>query len=137
MNRFCFRIRCLSTALILLLGILTVFCTRCKKQTSIVDKGSVLDREQICEIGNKFLITECEDDPNNWILYYDVNNSKWKETLETIRQEDKDFSKVYDKIVSGKNYQVLRYSPTPKILASELWLLIDRETGKVLVAVQN
>ena len=137
MNSFCFRIRCLTTVLIFLLGTHALFCTGCKKQDSIGEKGPVLGREQICEIGNNFLITKFEDDPNNWNIYYDENNSEWEKTLKIIRREDKDFSKFFDKVVSRKNYQALRYSPTPKIMAAELWLLIDRNTGEILFAVQN
>ncbi len=66
-------------------------------------------------------------------VYYDVDNKKWTAELARLRRESPDYYAERFKVLEGRDYQTVIYSPKEELtLGGVFWVFVDRETEEVI-----
>jgi hypothetical protein len=63
----------------------------------------------------------------------DEGNAQWKALLEDYL-DDAESKEFLRRKTKGHDYQVIHFAPPPLYMGGAVWVLVDRETGKVLTA---
>lgn len=117
--------------LIIAIAITTFIGTGCNKKNN-GGQRTMLSATEMINIANEFLISKSFS-LNEWDVHFDNNNKMWAETLEEISAEIPEYRSQYRKMLAGKDYQAILYTPDQNNLtAGVCFVFIDRTSGEVI-----
>ncbi|MFC1792056.1 hypothetical protein ACFL3Q_00535 [Planctomycetota bacterium] len=102
-----------------------------KKKTDQVEK-SMLTEQEIIEISNK-KIKSLDFTIDDSKIYYDKDNSRWKEHLVFINKYTPHFADECNKALSGREYHTVLYTPKSETaMGGVMWVFVDPISGEVI-----
>ena len=102
-----------------------------------MDSNDMLTKQEIIEVA-KQVGADLELPMELITAYYDVNNIEWNNRLVKLQKLDPEDYKWTKKRLKNRLYQAVHLRPEPgKVLDGSFWILIDKNTGEVIIGHQN